>query len=126
MATSGTTTSHFLTWYSTHSLLIVMSPSTKWKRSVCGRSFSLLSARSMPYTSQGRVRRIALVNALPMKPLAPRIMIFNAIVVLTPPRGGPQLTTPVQGGKPPLDREGQADVILRECLGRRARGNDVL
>src|ERR1700680_1735670 len=82
MATSGTTTSHFLTWYSTHSLLIVMSPSTKWKRSVFGRSPSLLSARSMPYTSQGRVRRIALVSALPMKPFAPRIIILSAIPVL--------------------------------------------
>src|SRR5467141_2602536 len=79
MATSGTTASHFLSWYSTHSLLIVMSPSTKWKRSVFGSSPSLLSARSMPYTSQGRVRRIALVSALPMKPFAPRIIIFSAI-----------------------------------------------
>jgi hypothetical protein len=32
MATSGRITSHFLTWYSTHSLLIVMSPSKKCMR----------------------------------------------------------------------------------------------
>ncbi len=35
IATSGSTTSHFLTWYSIHSRLIVMSPSKKWKRG-CG------------------------------------------------------------------------------------------
>ena len=32
MATSGSTTSHLRTWYSTHSLLMVMSPSKKLKR----------------------------------------------------------------------------------------------
>src|SRR2546430_162486 len=89
IATSGTTASHFLTWYSTHSLLMVISPSMKWKRGVLGRSPSLLSARSMPYTSQGRVRRIALVRALPMKPFAPRIIIFSAIPVLPRTRAPP-------------------------------------
>ena len=48
IATSGTTTSHFLMWYSTHSLLIVMSPSTKWKRLFCGSIAELVVRRSMP------------------------------------------------------------------------------
>src|SRR5207253_899146 len=43
----------------------------------------------MPYTSQGRVRRIALVSALPMKPFAPRIIIFSAIPVLPRTRAPP-------------------------------------
>ena len=34
IATSGMTASHFLTWYSIHSRLIVMSPSTNLKRGV--------------------------------------------------------------------------------------------
>src|SRR5882724_1861347 len=132
IATSGTTASHFLTWYSTHSLLMVMSPSTKWKRGVLGRSFSLLSARSMPYTSQGRVRRIALVSALPMKPLAPRIMIFSAIAVLTRPLFGGRSLPRRTRGSPLLQsfrrlrREGQSDVVLGQRLGAGARGDDVV
>jgi len=35
---------------------------------------------------QGRVRRIALVSALPMKPFAPRIIIFSAMPVLAQQR----------------------------------------
>jgi hypothetical protein len=48
IATSGSTTSHFLTWYSIHSLLIVMSPSKKWKRGSDIRSAMRSACMSMP------------------------------------------------------------------------------
>ena len=48
MATSGSTTSHFLTWYSIHSLLMEMSPSTKWNRGLSRNSATLWLPRSIP------------------------------------------------------------------------------
>lgn len=48
IATSGMTTSHFLTWYSIHSRLIVMSPSTNRKRGSPSESSSLWLPTSMP------------------------------------------------------------------------------
>src|ERR1700730_7096974 len=97
----------------------------------------------MPYTSQGRVRRIALVSALPMKPLAPRIMIFSAIDVLTRHfSGGRSLPRPARApsarlrGYPSargqertreLGRgERQSHVVLGQRLGSRAGRDYVL
>ena len=78
MATSGRITSHFLTWYSTHSLLIVMSPSKKcmrWRDCAAGRSMRSV-CMSMPKTSQSVVSRMRLDRWWPMKPLTPRIRTF--------------------------------------------------
>ena len=51
MATSGRITSHLRTWNSTHSRLMLMSPSTKWKRGWSATEPRLSLFRSMPYTS---------------------------------------------------------------------------
>src|SRR5271169_3712780 len=76
MATSGRITSHFLTWYSTHSLLMVMSPSKKWKRGLPIRSLIRSVLISIPYTSQSVVARMRLDKWCPMKPFTPRIKTF--------------------------------------------------
>src|SRR5215207_3840394 len=73
MATSGMTTSHLRTWYSIHSRLIMMSPSTNLNRGSPRLSSSLWLPTSIPYTSQSFWDRIARVSELPIKPLAPRI-----------------------------------------------------
>ena len=51
IATSGSTTSHFLMWYSIHSLWIEMSPSWKLKSSNFSSRLIAVSLRSMPWTS---------------------------------------------------------------------------
>ncbi len=51
IATSGRITSHLRMWYSIHSLLMVMSPSKKWKRGFAMRSAILSEPMSMPNTS---------------------------------------------------------------------------
>ena len=48
MATSGSTASHFFTWYSIHSWEIVMSPSTNLNRGLSRQLPSLWSPTSMP------------------------------------------------------------------------------
>ena len=73
MATSGRTTSAFLTWYSIHSRLIAMSPSRKRKRFSARNSAIRSLPTSRPKTSQSVVVRMRRVSALPMKPLTPRI-----------------------------------------------------
>jgi len=52
IATSGSTVSHFFTWYSTHSRLIVMSPSKNVKRGSPRSSTMRSSCMSMPNTCQ--------------------------------------------------------------------------
>ena len=48
MATSGMTASHFFTWYSIHSRLMVMSPSTNLKRGLPRLWVNLWSPISIP------------------------------------------------------------------------------
>ena len=48
IATSGSTVSHLRMWYSIHSLLMVMSPSKKWKRGCPIRSDTRSLCMSMP------------------------------------------------------------------------------
>ena len=48
IATSGSTVSHFLTWYSIHSRLMVISPSKKWKRGASVRSPMRSHCMSIP------------------------------------------------------------------------------
>src|SRR5712664_2041761 len=62
-------------WYSIHSLLMVMSPSKKWKRGSSRTSAMRSVCMSMPYTSQSVVARMRLDRWWPMKPLTPRIRI---------------------------------------------------
>src|SRR5512139_3769986 len=73
MATSGRTTSAFLTWYSIHSRLMAMSPSRNRKRDSPRNSASRSLPTSRPKTSQPVVVRMRRVSALPMNPLTPRI-----------------------------------------------------
>src|SRR5258705_2920096 len=62
-------------WYSIHSLLIVMSPSKKWKRRSSSTSPMRSLCMSMPYTSQSVAARMRLDRWWPMKPLTPRMRI---------------------------------------------------
>ena len=48
LATSGSTVSHLRMWYSIHSLLMVMSPSKKWKRGSPSSSATRSFCMSMP------------------------------------------------------------------------------
>src|SRR5258706_875667 len=75
MATSGSTVSHLRMWYSIHSLLMVMSPSKKWKRRSSRTSAMRSACMSIPYTSQSVAARMRLDRWWPMKPLTPRIRI---------------------------------------------------
>src|SRR5574340_170305 len=82
IATSGRITSHLRTWYSTHSLLIVMSPSKKWKRGLPIKSEMRSALMSMPYTSQSVVARMRLDRWWPMKPFTPSISTFFIAISL--------------------------------------------
>src|SRR5262245_12725201 len=86
IATSGSTTSHFLTWYSIHSLLIAMSPSRYVKRGSERNGAILSDPMSRPETCQSVSWRMRSVSAFPMKPLTPRMRTLTRSLSCPGPR----------------------------------------